>query len=91
MTDYQPRVPGYFQQSGDEFFFSVGEVVYGTLTLKGDVVRYHFNDGGRPYTEDRKFPTRRKAEIFASRFAAEMRRADRRNAVPHMGTFRGFD
>lgn len=90
MANASVQLPSYFQEYDGAQVFSVGDRVYGTLSVKGSEVSYRFNDGQRPYEDSRSFRSESAATRFASKFAAEMRRADGRNAVPHMGTFRDF-
>ena len=85
------NLPSYFEAfNGSHWFSTVGERVYGTLKVTPPVVSYAFHDGTRQWEESRSFRSDSAAVRFAARFAAEMRRADARNAVPHMGTFREF-
>lgn len=85
------NLPNYFEHLDDAYWFStVGSRIYGTLKVTPPLVTYIFHDGQNSYKESRLFRSDSAAVRFASRFAAEMRRADARNAVPHMGTFREF-
>lgn len=83
-------LPDYFNFDDGAHWFSVGDRVYGMISVRGSEVTYRFNNGSEPYEESREFTAEPTAQRFAARFAAEMRRADSRNAVPHMGTFRDF-
>ena len=86
-------LPRYFNcgRTDDEFYHSVGDRVYGTLVIKGVEAKYRFNDGSRPYEEIKRFGSIEQAEKFAARFAAEMNRCIKKNAVPMLSTFRSFD
>ena len=85
-------LPNYFEWiNGAHWFSTDGERVYGTLKVTPPLVTYIFSDGQNSYKESRSFRSDSAAVRFAARFAAEMRRADARNAVPHMGTFREFE
>lgn len=85
------NLPNYFEHLDDAYWFStVGSRIYGTLKATPPLVTYIFHDGQNQYKESRSFRSDSAAVRFAARFAAEMRRADARNAVPHMGTFREF-
>ena len=89
MATASVQLPRYFKNLS----FSIGFLPYGTLSVKGAELSYRYNDGSSPYAakqETRAFGTESAAIRFASRFGAEMRRADSRNAVPDMGTFRDF-
>lgn len=86
------NLPQYFQpgETSHEFYHSVGDRVYGTLIVRGVEVEYRFNDGTRPHTEVKEFPTESQAQRFATKFAAEMNRCNKRNTVPMLSTFRNF-
>lgn len=85
------KLPNYFEEfNGAHLFSIIGSHAYGTLKVTPPVVTYIFHDGQNQYKESRSFRSDSAAVRFAARFAAEMRRADARNAVPHMGTFREF-
>jgi len=85
------KLPAYFEPfNGAHWFSTVGSHVYATLKVTPPLVTYIFSDGQNSYKESRSFRSDSAAVRFAARFAAEMRRADARNAVPHMGTFREF-
>jgi hypothetical protein len=88
MSTTSVKLPGYFQECDGSHYFSVGSQIYGSLSIKGSAVTYIFCNGQRSYEESRSFRSESAAARFAARFAAEMRRADSRNAVPHMGAFR---
>ena len=86
------KLPSYFEPfNGSHWFSTVGSHVYGTLKVTPPVVTYIFHDGQNQYKESRSLRSDSAAVRFASRFAAEMRRADARNSVPDMGTFREFE
>lgn len=86
-------LPQYFQpgMTPTELYYSVGDRVYGTLIIDNLTVKYRFNDGSRPYEESKTFDSRSAAEKFATRFAAEMNRCDKRQTVPMISSFRSFE
>lgn len=86
--------PNYFTDEGGSIYsFSIGDRIYGSLTVNVDpslsdsVVTYRFNDGQRPYTSSCSCNTEKQAIRFASKFAALMRRCDERNSLPGMELF----
>jgi hypothetical protein len=83
------KLPNYFTSDFEGgMYYTQGDRVYGTVTQRGSVVEYRFNDGSRPYTDEIDFGTEAKAIRAASKMAAEMRRYD--ESVPHMGTFQAM-
>lgn len=85
------QLPQYFSFYGGTAWFSCGgDRVYGTLSVEGSVVTYRFNSGNGVYEDSREFGSESAAIKFASKFAAEMRRCDKRNSVMTSSTFRSF-
>jgi hypothetical protein len=69
-------------------YYSQGDRVYGTITQRGTVIEYKFNDGSRTYTEEIKFVSEFKAIKAATRMANKMRSSS--HSIPHMGTFKAL-
>ena len=87
------KLPAYFQpgETNDSFYHSVGgSIIYSTLVISGFNVSYSFCDGNRTYNEAKGFKSENKAIQFASSFAAEMNRCDKRQTVPSMDKFRNW-
>lgn len=81
------NLPEYFLDDLEGgMYYTQGDRVYGTVTQRGSVVGYRFNDGNRPYTDEIDFGTEAKAIKAATRMAALMRKSS--SSIPHMGTFR---
>lgn len=87
-------LPNYFTDESENIYsFSIGDRIYGSLVVNIDpdlpasVVTYRFNDGQKSYTSSCVCDTSKQAIRFASKFAALMRRCDKRNGVPMMGLF----
>jgi hypothetical protein len=89
-------LPQYFQpgETENSFYHSVGDRVYGTITVTDKTVGYTFNNGSNDssgyYYEEKEFGSVSSAQKFASRFAAYMNQCGKRNTVPTLGTFRDF-
>lgn len=82
-------LPSYFESDHEGgMYYTQGDRVYGTVTQRGSVVEYRFNDGSRPYTEEIDFGTEIKAIKAATKMAKEMKACS--HGIPHMGTFRSM-
>jgi hypothetical protein len=88
-------LPLYFTEYGDlrKFFITDTGITYGCLAVDfndTDRVSYAFNDGVSELEATKNFNTPKSAIRFARRFAAEMRRAQKRNAVLTTRHFENF-
>ena len=82
-------LPAYFQSDYEGgMYYTQGDRVYGTVTQRGSIVEYRFNDGSRSYTEEIDFGTEAKAIKAAAKMAKVMRSES--HGIPHMGTFRSM-
>lgn len=81
-------LPKYFSPDFEGgMYYQKGDRVSATITVRGTVIKYYFNDGSRPYREEIDMGTQSKAIQAASKMGALMRKSD---GVPHMGTFRAL-
>lgn len=82
-------LPAFFEADYEgDMYYTQGDRVYGTVTQRGSIVEYRFNDGSRPYTEEIDFGTETKAVKAATKMAKAMKSAA--PGIPHMGAFKSM-
>lgn len=69
-------------------YYTKGDRIYGTVTQQGSIVKYRFNDGSGPYTEEIDLGTEDKAIEAATKMAETLKAA--KCGVPRMDAFRSI-
>ena len=82
-------LPAFFESDHEGgMYYTQGDRVYGTVTQRGSIVEYRFNEGNLTHTEEIDFVTQAKAVKAATKMAKEMKSATPH--IPHMGTFKSM-